>query len=119
MTHTRPFLQRCYEIYSQNPASLLEEQIEGGRRRVSQLQLKIRQEMGELGVSGGGAELRGVCVCQERGGGTWAWLDLSLPGKRQQGSLPSASQDAPQLSSDSFVSRATDGEFCCCPFLES
>ncbi|XP_029142309.1 rho guanine nucleotide exchange factor 11 [Protobothrops mucrosquamatus] len=42
-------LQRCYEIYSQNPASLLEEQIEGGRRRVSQLQLKIRQEMGELG----------------------------------------------------------------------
>ncbi|KAL7977962.1 hypothetical protein Chor_004949 [Crotalus horridus] len=42
-------LQRCYEIYSQNPAPLLEEQIEGGRRRVSQLQLKIRQEMGELG----------------------------------------------------------------------
>ncbi|XP_070807251.1 rho guanine nucleotide exchange factor 11 isoform X1 [Pituophis catenifer annectens] len=41
-------LQRCYEIYSQNPASLLEEQIEGARRRVSQLQLKIRQEMGEL-----------------------------------------------------------------------
>ncbi|XP_058016823.1 rho guanine nucleotide exchange factor 11 isoform X9 [Ahaetulla prasina] len=41
-------LQRCYEVYSQNPASLLEEQIEGARRRVSQLQLKIRQEMGEL-----------------------------------------------------------------------
>ncbi|XP_026541705.1 rho guanine nucleotide exchange factor 11 isoform X1 [Notechis scutatus] len=42
-------LQRCYEIYSQNPAALLEEQIEGARRRVSQLQLKIWQEMGELG----------------------------------------------------------------------
>uniref|UniRef100_A0A670YMZ7 Rho guanine nucleotide exchange factor 11 n=1 Tax=Pseudonaja textilis TaxID=8673 RepID=A0A670YMZ7_PSETE len=36
-------------IYSQNPAALLEEQIEGARRRVSQLQLKIWQEMGELG----------------------------------------------------------------------
>uniref|UniRef100_A0A8C5SJ64 Rho guanine nucleotide exchange factor 11 n=1 Tax=Laticauda laticaudata TaxID=8630 RepID=A0A8C5SJ64_LATLA len=43
-------LQRCYEIYSQNPAALLEEQIEGARRRVSQLQLKIWQEMGEPGV---------------------------------------------------------------------
>ncbi|XP_063173045.1 rho guanine nucleotide exchange factor 11 [Candoia aspera] len=41
-------LQRCYAVYSQNPAALLEEQIEGARRRVSQLQLKIRQEMGEL-----------------------------------------------------------------------
>uniref|UniRef100_A0A8C5SMR4 Rho guanine nucleotide exchange factor 11 n=1 Tax=Laticauda laticaudata TaxID=8630 RepID=A0A8C5SMR4_LATLA len=37
-------LQRCYEIYSQNPAALLEEQIEGARRRVSQLQLKIWRE---------------------------------------------------------------------------
>ncbi|XP_063001822.1 rho guanine nucleotide exchange factor 11 isoform X2 [Elgaria multicarinata webbii] len=41
-------LQRCYEVYSRNPASLLEEQIEGARRRVSQLQLKIRQETGGL-----------------------------------------------------------------------
>ncbi|KAG8147048.1 hypothetical protein E2320_014109 [Naja naja] len=39
---------RCYKIYSQNPAALLEEQIEGARRRVSQLQHKIQQEMGEL-----------------------------------------------------------------------
>ncbi|KAJ7307159.1 hypothetical protein JRQ81_009144 [Phrynocephalus forsythii] len=38
-------LQRCYEVYSRQPASLLEEQIEGAQRRVSQLQLKIRQEM--------------------------------------------------------------------------
>ncbi|XP_042296336.1 rho guanine nucleotide exchange factor 11 isoform X3 [Sceloporus undulatus] len=41
-------LQRCYEVYSRNPASLIEEQIEGARRRVSQLQLKIRQERGGL-----------------------------------------------------------------------
>nr|XP_008120244.1 PREDICTED: rho guanine nucleotide exchange factor 11 isoform X4 [Anolis carolinensis] len=41
-------LQRCYEVYSRNPASLIEEQIEGARRRVSQLQLKIRQEGGGL-----------------------------------------------------------------------
>uniref|UniRef100_A0A803TRL2 Rho guanine nucleotide exchange factor 11 n=1 Tax=Anolis carolinensis TaxID=28377 RepID=A0A803TRL2_ANOCA len=45
-------LQRCYEVYSRNPASLIEEQIEGARRRVSQLQLKIRQEGGGLPVSG-------------------------------------------------------------------
>ncbi|XP_078238259.1 LOW QUALITY PROTEIN: rho guanine nucleotide exchange factor 11 [Pogona vitticeps] len=41
-------LQRCYEAYSRNPAALVEEQIEGARRRVSQLQCKIRQEMGGL-----------------------------------------------------------------------
>ncbi|XP_077012641.1 rho guanine nucleotide exchange factor 11 isoform X4 [Tamandua tetradactyla] len=41
-------LQRICEVYSRNPASLLEEQIEGARRRVSQLQLKIQQETGGL-----------------------------------------------------------------------
>ncbi|XP_053460181.1 rho guanine nucleotide exchange factor 11 isoform X4 [Nycticebus coucang] len=41
-------LQRICEEYSRNPASLLEEQIEGARRRVSQLQLKIQQETGGL-----------------------------------------------------------------------
>ncbi|XP_074836650.1 rho guanine nucleotide exchange factor 11 isoform X2 [Carettochelys insculpta] len=39
-------LQRFCEVYSRNPATTLEEQIEGARRRVSQLQLKIRQETG-------------------------------------------------------------------------
>ncbi|XP_015285038.1 PREDICTED: rho guanine nucleotide exchange factor 11 [Gekko japonicus] len=39
-------LQHFYEVYSRNPASPIEEQIEGARRRVSQLQLKIRQETG-------------------------------------------------------------------------
>ncbi|XP_014815302.1 PREDICTED: rho guanine nucleotide exchange factor 11-like, partial [Calidris pugnax] len=38
--------QRFYEAYSRNPASTVEEQIEGARRRVSQLQLKILQETG-------------------------------------------------------------------------
>ncbi|XP_036778490.2 rho guanine nucleotide exchange factor 11 isoform X3 [Manis pentadactyla] len=41
-------LQRVCEAYSRNPASLLEEQIEGARRRVTQLQLKIQQETGGL-----------------------------------------------------------------------
>ncbi|NXO56142.1 ARHGB factor, partial [Aramus guarauna] len=39
-------LQRFYELYSRNPATSVEEQIEGARRRVSQLQLKILQETG-------------------------------------------------------------------------
>ena len=39
-------LQCICEVYSRNPASLLEEQIEGARRRVTQLQLKIQQETG-------------------------------------------------------------------------
>ncbi|NXU52089.1 ARHGB factor, partial [Turnix velox] len=39
-------LQRFYEVYSRNPAAAVEEQIEGARRRVSQLQLKILQETG-------------------------------------------------------------------------
>ncbi|XP_053134044.1 rho guanine nucleotide exchange factor 11 isoform X2 [Hemicordylus capensis] len=39
-------LQRLYEVYSRNPASPIEDQIEGAHRRVSQLQLKIRQETG-------------------------------------------------------------------------
>uniref|UniRef100_A0A8C8B854 Rho guanine nucleotide exchange factor 11 n=1 Tax=Otus sunia TaxID=257818 RepID=A0A8C8B854_9STRI len=44
-------LQRFYEAYSRNPASAVEEQIEGARRRVSQLQLKILQETGGSMVS--------------------------------------------------------------------
>ncbi|XP_074079269.1 rho guanine nucleotide exchange factor 11-like isoform X5 [Macrotis lagotis] len=39
-------LQHFQEVYSRNPASLLEEQIEGARRRVTQLQRKIQQETG-------------------------------------------------------------------------
>uniref|UniRef100_A0A8B9NLY2 Rho guanine nucleotide exchange factor 11 n=1 Tax=Accipiter nisus TaxID=211598 RepID=A0A8B9NLY2_9AVES len=43
-------LQRFYEAYSRNPATAVEEQIEGARRRVSQLQLKILQETGGFTV---------------------------------------------------------------------
>ncbi|NXA19876.1 ARHGB factor, partial [Ibidorhyncha struthersii] len=39
-------LQRFREAYNRNPATAVEEQIEGARRRVSQLQLKILQETG-------------------------------------------------------------------------
>ncbi|XP_067425518.1 rho guanine nucleotide exchange factor 11 isoform X2 [Emydura macquarii macquarii] len=59
-------LQRFCEVYSRNPATTLEEQIEGARRRVSQLQLKIRQETGgsvDLGrpcCNSGSASLRGT-----------------------------------------------------------
>ncbi|NXW45132.1 ARHGB factor, partial [Nyctiprogne leucopyga] len=49
-------LQRFYEVYSRNPATAVEEQIEGARRRVSQLQLKILQETGGSMVR----EIRGV-----------------------------------------------------------
>ncbi|XP_053906950.1 rho guanine nucleotide exchange factor 11 isoform X3 [Cuculus canorus] len=45
-------LQRFYEVYSRNPATAVEEQIEGARRRVSQLQLKILQETGGFVDSG-------------------------------------------------------------------
>ncbi|XP_077620340.1 rho guanine nucleotide exchange factor 11 isoform X8 [Crocuta crocuta] len=40
--------KRICEVYSRNPASPLEEQMEGARRRVTQLQRKIQQETGGL-----------------------------------------------------------------------
>ncbi|NXA44182.1 ARHGB factor, partial [Eudromia elegans] len=45
-------LQRFCELYSRNPGTVVEEQIEGARRRVSQLQLKILQETGASAVRG-------------------------------------------------------------------
>ncbi|KAM5200625.1 rho guanine nucleotide exchange factor 11 isoform 15-T15 [Hipposideros larvatus] len=39
-------LQRICEVHSRNPGSQLEEQIEGARRRVTQLQLKMQRETG-------------------------------------------------------------------------
>ncbi|NWQ72268.1 ARHGB factor, partial [Neopipo cinnamomea] len=55
-------LQRFQELYSRNPGAAVEEQMEGARRRVSQLQLKILQETGNSLVSGGagGSEHPGV-----------------------------------------------------------
>ncbi|NXJ09229.1 ARHGB factor, partial [Odontophorus gujanensis] len=46
-------LQRFYEAYNRNPGTVVGEQIEGARRRVSQLQLKIRQETSGSMVSEG------------------------------------------------------------------
>lgn len=46
LRHEEAELQRCYEVYNRNPVTPIEEQIEGARRRVSQLQHKIRQETG-------------------------------------------------------------------------
>ncbi|KAJ6652418.1 hypothetical protein lerEdw1_011536 [Lerista edwardsae] len=46
LRHEEAELQRCYEVYHRNPVTPVEEQIEGARRRVSQLQHKIRQETG-------------------------------------------------------------------------
>ncbi|NXS72735.1 ARHGB factor, partial [Pandion haliaetus] len=68
-------LQRFYEAYSRNPATAVEEQIEGARRRVSQLQLKILQETGGSMVSSlrswrGGCCREGEGVPPELG----AWL---------------------------------------------
>ncbi|XP_042692189.1 rho guanine nucleotide exchange factor 11 isoform X2 [Centrocercus urophasianus] len=48
-------LQRFYEAYNRNPGTVVGEQIEGARRRVSQLQLKIRQE------TGGSVDLGRLC----------------------------------------------------------
>lgn len=57
--------QRFYEAYSRNPATAVEEQIEGARRRVSQLQLKILQETGGSMVR----EIRGVTTAWRGQGG--------------------------------------------------
>uniref|UniRef100_A0A8C9F9B2 Rho guanine nucleotide exchange factor 11 n=1 Tax=Pavo cristatus TaxID=9049 RepID=A0A8C9F9B2_PAVCR len=51
-------LQRFYEAYNRNPGTVVGEQIEGARRRVSQLQLKIRQETSGSMVSEGTAMFR-------------------------------------------------------------
>lgn len=54
-----PLPQRICEVHSRNPGSQLEEQIEGARRRVTQLQLKIQQETGASAVSDGRRSQKG------------------------------------------------------------
>lgn len=74
--------QRFCEAYSRNPGTAVEEQIEGARRRVSQLQLKILQETG------------GSVVCEMSGVTPGSrvlpssWLPPSLAGA--WGDLPEA-----------------------------
>ncbi|NXE30365.1 ARHGB factor, partial [Ardeotis kori] len=87
-------LQRFYEAYSRNPATAVEEQIEGARRRVSQLQLKILQETGRLCGDSGLAGFRAT-------EGELCWRLGSSPRPRLL-SAPSASPPLPgRLSLDS------------------
>uniref|UniRef100_A0A8C4UTS0 Rho guanine nucleotide exchange factor 11 n=1 Tax=Falco tinnunculus TaxID=100819 RepID=A0A8C4UTS0_FALTI len=76
-------LQRFYEVYSRNPATAVEEQIEGARRRVSQLQLKILQETG------------GSMVCEISGPG---WRRLSLDSQDGDSGLESGTERFPSVS---------------------
>ncbi|NXC21526.1 ARHGB factor, partial [Corythaeola cristata] len=82
-------LQRFREAYSRNPGTAVEEQIEGARRRVSQLQLKIRQETAgsvvrEMcwGISGVTLRFRGSC---HPPGSLRAWEDPTKAGLDRTG----------------------------------
>ncbi|XP_068778158.1 rho guanine nucleotide exchange factor 11 isoform X7 [Struthio camelus] len=85
-------LQRFYEAYSRNPATVVEEQIEGARRRVSQLQLKIRQETSgsvDLGRLSGDAGLANSRVTEGR---------LSLDSQDGDSGLESGTERFPSVS---------------------
>ncbi|XP_075032018.1 rho guanine nucleotide exchange factor 11 [Calonectris borealis] len=85
-------LQRFYEAYSRNPATAVEEQIEGARRRVSQLQLKILQETGGSLDSGqlcGDSGLAGFRVMEGR---------LSLDSQDGDSGLESGTERFPSVS---------------------
>ncbi|NXD18423.1 ARHGB factor, partial [Nothocercus nigrocapillus] len=87
-------LQRFCELYSRNPGTGVEEQIEGARRRVSQLQLKILQETGGSVVRempwncvGGLAELPPLRLCwsPDAAGPCSPWARvLRVPGGRSE-----------------------------------
>ncbi|KAK2525035.1 rho guanine nucleotide exchange factor 11 [Columba guinea] len=85
-------LQRFCEAYSRNPASAVEEQIEGARRRVSQLQLKILQETGgsvDLGRPGGDSGSAGFRAVEGR---------LSLDSQDGDSGLESGPERFPSVS---------------------
>ncbi|NXW83753.1 ARHGB factor, partial [Alopecoenas beccarii] len=86
-------LQRFCEAYSRNPGSAVEEQIEGARRRVSQLQLKILQETGgsvDLGRPGGDSGSAGLRAAE----GELRWAVGTVPASP---SLEHAGQVPPPL----------------------
>ncbi|KFU92195.1 Rho guanine nucleotide exchange factor 11, partial [Chaetura pelagica] len=90
-------LQRFYEAYSRNPGSGVEEQIEGARRRVSQLQLKILQEtQGSLdsGRLGSDSSLAGFRMGEGR---------LSLDSQDGDSGLESGTERIPSGSEVSFT----------------
>ncbi|NWQ85418.1 ARHGB factor, partial [Burhinus bistriatus] len=75
-------LQRFYEAYSRNPATAVEEQIEGARRRVSQLQLKILQETGGSMSKGGSwwsGVVQGGVKTSPPQSGSWLLAPNSVP----------------------------------------
>ncbi|XP_075301586.1 rho guanine nucleotide exchange factor 11 isoform X2 [Opisthocomus hoazin] len=85
-------LQRFCEAYSRNPATAVEEQIEGARRRVSQLQLKILQETGgsvDSGRLGGDSGLAAFRVMEGR---------LSLDSQDGDSGLESGTERFPSVS---------------------
>ncbi|KAM8794297.1 rho guanine nucleotide exchange factor 11 [Eudromia elegans] len=85
-------LQRFCELYSRNPGTVVEEQIEGARRRVSQLQLKILQETGasaDLGRLGGDPSLANSRAAQGR---------LSLDSQDGDSGLESGTERFPSVS---------------------
>ncbi|KAM6039605.1 rho guanine nucleotide exchange factor 11 isoform 2-T2 [Chlamydotis macqueenii] len=89
-------LQRFYEAYSRNPATAVEEQIEGARRRVSQLQLKILQETGGSVDSGrlcGDSGLAGFRATEGR---------LSLDSQDGDSGLESGTERFPSISETSL-----------------
>ncbi|XP_065509631.1 rho guanine nucleotide exchange factor 11 isoform X3 [Caloenas nicobarica] len=92
-------LQRFCEAYSRNPASAVEEQIEGARRRVSQLQLKILQETGgsvDLGRPGSDSGLASFRATEGR---------LSLDSQDGDSGLESGPERFPSVSEQISLNR--------------
>ncbi|NWR40232.1 ARHGB factor, partial [Tachuris rubrigastra] len=82
-------LQRFQELYSRNPGAAVEEQMEGARRRVSQLQLKILQETGNSLVGGfGGSGWEGmhrIPPYPTSDPGSWLLIPTPFPGQERPG----------------------------------
>ncbi|XP_055647804.1 LOW QUALITY PROTEIN: rho guanine nucleotide exchange factor 11 [Falco peregrinus] len=85
-------LQRFYEVYSRNPATAVEEQIEGARRRVSQLQLKILQE------TGGSMDSGQLCSDSSLAGFRMTEGRLSLDSQDGDSGLESGTERFPSVS---------------------
>ncbi|XP_063295747.1 rho guanine nucleotide exchange factor 11 isoform X3 [Pelobates fuscus] len=85
-------LQNLCEVYNKSPTPMLQEQIEGARRRVVQLQLKIRQE-----TSGPGDLLRSYSDCSSIG---YKILEgrLSMDSQDADSGLDSGTERFPSIS---------------------
>ncbi|XP_037226754.1 rho guanine nucleotide exchange factor 11 isoform X3 [Falco rusticolus] len=92
-------LQRFYEVYSRNPATAVEEQIEGARRRVSQLQLKILQE------TGGSMDSGQLCSDSSLAGFRMMEGRLSLDSQDGDSGLESGTERFPSVSEQISLNR--------------